>query len=166
MNTIEILLRVMDEAFDQKSWHGPNLRGSIRGLSAEDAAWRTQPERKNIHEIVLHCAYWKYTVRRRLTEEKRGSFPLKGSNWFLRPVAGVIDSQQWKADVLLLTETHQSLRQSIANLSPSQLDQRPLGGTTTYLQLIMGIAAHDHYHAGQIQLIKRQLETAKSKRTR
>jgi hypothetical protein len=28
-----ILLRMIDEAFDHKSWHGTNLRGAIRGLA-------------------------------------------------------------------------------------------------------------------------------------
>jgi uncharacterized damage-inducible protein DinB len=155
MNSIEILLRVIDQAFDQMSWHGTNLRGSIRGLSAKQASWRAQPERKNIQELVLHCAYWKYTVRRRLTGEKRGSFPLKGSNWFTRPIGGQIDEGQWKADVGLLVEVHQSLRQAIADLKQFQLNRRTFGSKTTTLQLITGIAAHDLYHAGQIQTIKK-----------
>jgi hypothetical protein len=29
------LLRLIDQAYDRKSWHGTNLRGSLRGLSAE-----------------------------------------------------------------------------------------------------------------------------------
>ncbi len=157
MDSIEILLRCIDEAFDRKSWHGTNLRGSIRGLTAAEAAWRVQPQRKNIHEIVLHCAYWKYTVRRRLTGEKRGSFPLKGSNWFERPLDGQPDATQWKQDVGLLVESHQSLRSAIAELKASQLKQHARGGTTTNLQLVTGIAAHDSYHAGQIQSIKRLL---------
>jgi uncharacterized damage-inducible protein DinB len=155
MNNIEVLLRSIDEAFDRKSWHGTNLRGSIRGLTAAEAAWRAQPQRKNIHEIVLHCAYWKYTVHRRLTGEKRGSFPLKGSNWFERPIGGRIDDPQWKAEVGLLIKVHQNLRSAIVDLKPMQLNQKATGGTTTILQLITGIAAHDLYHAGQVNTIKR-----------
>lgn len=155
MGNIELVLHILDEAFERKSWHGTNLRGAIRGMSADEAAWRAHPERKNIHEIVLHCAYWKYTVRRRLAGEKRGSFPLKGSNWFERPVDGVVDEGVWKADVRLLVEIHTSLREAIAQLASSQLSQKLGGGSTTIRQLITGIAAHDLYHAGQIQTIKR-----------
>jgi hypothetical protein len=32
------------------------------------------------------------------------------------------------------------------------------GGTATVADLVTGIAAHDVYHAGQIQLIKRLVE--------
>jgi len=82
-----LLLDLLDEAFDKKSWHGPNLRSSIRGVTATQAAWRPQPGAHNIWELTLHAAYWKYVVRRRITGEKRGSFVLAGSNFFPRPLA-------------------------------------------------------------------------------
>lgn len=163
-SVIEILLRQIDEAFDHKSWHGPNLRGSIRGLSASDVSWRPQPQRHNIWEIVLHAAYWKYTVRRRLLGEKRGSFALKGSNWFVRPVGGGDDDVQWKSDVALLVSTHTSLRAAVAQLNPAQLDAFADGGKTKVVSLVTGIAAHDLYHAGQVQLLKRLHADADSPR--
>ena len=82
---IAILLRMLDEAYDHRAWHGTNLRGSLRGLNARQAAWRPAPRRHNIWEEAVHTAYWKYAVWRRLTGEKRGSFALEGSNWFARP---------------------------------------------------------------------------------
>src|SRR5918993_3424020 len=97
---IKIVLALIDQAFDRKSWHGTNLRGSIRGLTAAEAAWRPAPGRHSVWELVVHAAYWKYAVRRRLTGEKRGSFALEGSNWFPRPDAG--DEAAWKADVARL----------------------------------------------------------------
>jgi len=154
--SIELLLRLIDEAFNRKSWHGTNLRGSIRGLCARDVVWRPQPRHHNIWEIVLHAAYWKYTVHRRLLGGKRGSFPLKGSNWFERPIADTIDESQWKSDVVLLVTTHASLRNAVAQLMPKELSKPAHGGTTTVLSLVTGIAAHDFYHAGQIQLLKHQ----------
>ena len=148
------LLASVDQAFDRKSWHGTNLRGSIRRVTAEEAAWRPAPGRHNVWEIVLHAAYWKYAVRRRLTGEARGSFPLKGSNWFERPV-GDVDERAWRDDVALLVETHRTLREAIARLTPRELHQKPPGSKVSTLALVTGIAAHDLYHAGQIQLIKR-----------
>ena len=150
---IEILLRLLDEAFDKKSWHGPNLRGSIRGVSPELAAWRPAADRKSIAEVVVHAAYWKYTVRRRLLGEKRGSFPLKGSNWFPRPTP--LSAEVWQRDVALLEETHGALWTAVAALDPAELSRTPAGSKVSNLQLLNGIAAHDVYHAGQIQLLKR-----------
>ena len=68
----ESLLHALDRAYDTTSWHGPNLRGAIRGVTHEQAARRPGEGRNSLWELVVHCAYWKYTVRRRLRGEKRG----------------------------------------------------------------------------------------------
>jgi uncharacterized damage-inducible protein DinB len=147
------LLQIINESYDQRAWHGTNLRGSIRGLAAEQASWRPSPARHNIWEVVVHSAYWKYIVRRRILGGKKGSFPLKGSNWFKRPVDQT--DAAWRADIHLLEETHQTLRDAIAGLKSSDLKKKPFGSKWTNLQIISGIASHDLYHAGQIQLLKR-----------
>lgn len=153
--TIAVLVRLIDEAFDRKSWHGTNLRGAIRGLTSRDVTWRPAPGRHNVWEHVVHAAYWKYAVRRRLLSEKRGSFPLKGSNWFARPAAGANREALWRADVDLLVRTHASLRPAVAGLSVGDLATRAPGGSVSVQMLVTGVAAHDLYHAGQIQLLKR-----------
>ena len=154
-NNVALLLRAIDEAFDKKSWHGTNLRGSIRGLDAEQASWRPTPKRHNIWELVVHAAYWKYVVRRKLLGEARGSFPVKGSNWIPRPEPGRAIEERWKADVKLLADMHRDLRAAVAALDADALHIPKAGKETSTLSLVMGIAAHDLYHAGQIQLLKR-----------
>jgi len=151
--TIEALLQTIDESYNEHAWHGVNLRGSIRGLTAAQAAWRPSPARHNIWEIVVHCAYWKYVVRRKLLEEKKGTFPLKGSNWFKRPVDGA--EKAWRTDIELLELTHELLREAVAGLTAYNLKRHPSGSKWTTLQTVSGIASHDVYHAGQIQLLKR-----------
>ena len=37
---ILLLLGMLDEAYSVKTWHGPNLKGSLRGLTAAAAAWK------------------------------------------------------------------------------------------------------------------------------
>lgn len=156
MNTRSLLLQLIDEAYEKRTWHGPNLRGSLRGLSAGQALWRPSPERHNIWELVVHAAYWKYTVRRRLLDEKRGSFPLKGSNWF--PRSGPANAKAWKSDLLLLDECHRSMREAIASVPESKLNMKPVNSKYTNVAIIYGIANHDIYHAGQIQLLKRLMK--------
>ncbi len=150
------LVAFVEEAFRRKSWHGANLRGSIRGLTAAQASWRPAPGRHNVWELVVHAAYWKYVVRRKLTGESRGSFPLKGSNFWTRPVGG--DEAEWKRDVSLLTSQHELLVSSILAFPPSGWDTLAAGSTFTNAALVRGSAAHDLYHAGQIQLLKRLQE--------
>ena len=158
MNAIDLLLTQLDEAYDRRSWHGTNLRGSIRRVTAAHAARRPARGRHNIQEIVVHCAYWKYAVRRRFTGEPRTSFPLRGSNWFLRSRA---DEKAWRDDIGLLDDAHRRLRLVIADLSVRQLERTPRGSSVSNCAMLSGIIAHDLYHAGQIQLLKR-LRTATS----
>jgi uncharacterized damage-inducible protein DinB len=150
---IEGLLGLLDEAFEAKAWHGTTLRGSLRGLDAAAAAWRPKTGRHNIRELVVHAAYWKYAARRRLTAEKRGSFAFPGSNWFSRPDAS--DEAGWKAEVALLAAEHRKLREAVASYPPAALTRPTRGSRFTAYRVIQGVACHDLYHAGQIQLLKR-----------
>ncbi|MCZ7652630.1 MAG: DinB family protein [Thermoanaerobaculia bacterium] len=124
---IELLLAALDEAYDRRSWHGTNLRGALRGTSAAEAAWRPAPERHNTWELAVHCAYWKYAVRRRLAGTKRGSFRLAGSNWFPRPVPGADGEEAWRSDLRLLAEEHRALRAAVAGLAAGDLGRCPAG---------------------------------------
>jgi hypothetical protein len=150
---VRLQLMFLDQAYDRKSWHGPNLRGSIRGLDAARAGWRPHPDRHSIAEQVLHAAYWKYAARRRLLGDRRGSFPLAGSNWF--PVADDLTEADWRGHVAMLESEHRTLRAAVAGFPLERLDESAAGGTTSHRALILGVAAHDLYHAGQIRLLKR-----------
>lgn len=152
-DVMRALIENLEQAYHRRSWHGPNLRGSIRGLTAKQAAWKPSRDRKSIWEITLHAAYWKYVVRRRLLGEKRGSFPLTGSNWF--PLPATIAEKAWRDAAVLLDSQHTALREAIEGIPASELNATRGGGSVTVLDLILGVAHHDVYHAGQIQLLKR-----------
>jgi hypothetical protein len=155
---LALLLRLLDEGFNKKAWHGPNLRGAVKLVEPAAAAWRPEPGRKNVWEIAVHCAYWKYAVRRRITGEKRGSFPTTGSNWFARPDPDVHLNdwlEAWNADKKLLDEMHRRLREAVAGFDPARLDKPWKGSKYVPYEQILGIAFHDVYHAGQIQTLKK-----------
>jgi hypothetical protein len=148
MKTKELVLALFDEAYKKKTWHGPNLRQSIRGVSAKQAAWRPGAGRHNIWEETLHAAYWKFAVRNRIEGGKRGSFALPGSNFFPRPEKGKTSEAAWRADKELLQREHRALRAAVERA----LD---LPEGEKFLKEIYGVAFHDIYHAGQIRLLRR-----------
>lgn len=150
---VKQLLGLLDEAYERKAWHGPNLRGSLRGVSARQAAWRPARGRHNIWELALHAAYWKYAVERRIAGGKRGSFPVKGSNWFKLPPQQ--NDRAWRDTLALLSASQKSLRKTVASLSDRDLKRVPEGSTVSIAATVTGLAYHDVYHAGQIQLLKR-----------
>jgi hypothetical protein len=148
MKTAEVLLALFDEAYQKKAWHGPNLKQSLKGVTAKQAAWRPGKNRHNIWELALHAAYWKYTVRNKLDGGKRGSFVLKGSNFFARPEKRKLNEKAWKSDKEILEREHQALRRTLTKTLQKNADSRTL-------RMIYSIALHDVYHAGQIRLLRR-----------
>jgi hypothetical protein len=101
----------------------------------------------------VHAAYWKYAAWRRLTGAGRGSFGLQGSNWLARPQT--VTATAWRDDLAVLEATHRALRGAVAALDAAALDRVTPGSKVTVRALVTGVAAHDLYHAGQIQLLKR-----------
>jgi len=150
---IPILVATIDQVYGRKGWHGTTLKGALRGVSPKQALWRPAPDRHCIWELVLHTAYWKYIVRRRLTGDRALTFPRAPSNWPAIPER--TDPKSWRADVDLLDREHQLLRSVVAQFPADRLSRRAPESQWTYSETIHGIAAHDAYHTGQIQLLKR-----------
>lgn len=144
------------------SWHGgPTAVGALRGVSAEQAAWTPAPGRKSIWQLALHIAYWKYAVRRRIEGGADSRFPRTPANWPRLPKPA--DEHAWRQDVALLKQEHDRLVESIAAVPLSRYAvEVPEGKRWTMGEMILGIAQHDAYHTGQIQLLKR-LWTTKRK---
>jgi hypothetical protein len=142
-----ILIECLRTAFDQRSWHGANLLGSIRSVHATTAAQRLSGRRRTIWQQVLHAAYWKHVVVNKLAGTTR--FPRRGSDWPHMPDKP--DEAAWRADVELLKSTQQRLIEVVQSLPAKRLDD----AKTRWL--IHGAAAHDLYHAGQIKLLRKML---------
>ena len=154
---VPLLLDILDQAFAARGWHGTTLRGALRGLTPGQALWRPAPRRHCVWELMLHAAYWKYAVRRRLAGAGRATFPRKPSNWPRVPARP--DAAAWRADVRLLEEEHAALRAVVAGMTAAQLDALSPRGTWRNIEQIHGVAAHDLYHTGQIQLVKRLMHS-------
>jgi len=152
---IDLLVWNLQPPRGRKNWHGgPSPVGALRGVTAAQAAWRPTPRRKSIWELALHIAYWKYTVRRHLETGDRPRFPRSPANFPDQPEPA--DDPAWARDVALLRTEHQRLVEAVRRLASNRLAEIPPEGRRwTYGELVLGIAAHDVYHTGQIQLLKR-----------
>lgn len=164
----KLLAENLQPAPRRRGWHGgPTPVGALRGVDARQASWRPGAARKSVWELALHIAYWKYAVRRRLESMEAGKsderFARSPSNWPALPKA--IDDAAWAADVSLVREEHTKLVAAVRRIPAGWLDRKPPGVRLwTCGELIVGIAQHDAYHTGQIQLVKR-LWQLKGRRT-
>lgn len=168
------LVLALDGAFHGRGWQGPTLLGSIRGVSPSEAVVVPAPLQHSIWGLVLHAAYWKYAVCYRiakagfrfesldLDDAGAPSFPRSPSNFPDPPESPGL--QGWRQDILLLKHYHAALIEAARRLSKRQLDSIPPGGKRWTLRpMLSGVAAHDAYHCGQIQMIKRLIRSGKGR---
>ena len=67
----------------------------------------------------------------------------------------IVDEQAWREDIRLLDDAHRRLRLVVAELDVRQMERTTRGRSVSNRAVLSGIIAHDLYHAGQIQLLKK-----------
>lgn len=149
------VIKALDPPAGTRPWHGgATVLGCVRGVDADTAAWKPAPDRHSIWDLVLHIAYWRYAVRRRLTGEEKGGFPRSPADWPAVPEPA--DEEAWARDRALLREGHRQLVAAVLAFDPARLDDNPEDESRyTFMELLSGIVQHDLYHTGQIQIMKR-----------
>lgn len=157
--TIGFVRVMLDGAFVGKGWQGPTLSGCLRGVSAAEACKSPGKGRKCIWQQALHAMYWKHVLLRAVTGEDLPGLGLRPANWPRVPQGkGAGLERLWKADVARLKKLHGELVAAVERLTDAQVWEKSTPdrryARATYLA---GAAAHDVYHTGQIQLIKKMI---------
>ena len=147
-----LLCQIVEESYQLPTWNETNLRSSISRVNVEVAGWVPPKAKRNIAEIVVHCAYWKYALRRRIRGDRRGTFAMKGSNWF--PLDRPLAKQRWNECRALLDEEHQALVNAITGYAKKLNYSGRSEVSRDLTRRIFGLAIHDAYHTGQINMIK------------
>jgi len=147
----------------RRLWYGgASLFGTLRGVNAQQAAWQAPGHDHSLWQLVLHCAYARYYVRRSFAGmRERGGFPRKGGFWANLPE--VVNDQTWKEDIAILKDEHQLLVEAVKAFDPARLDEQA-GQATRYIDLLWGVVMHDMYHVGEMQVLKRLYRLQKERR--
>jgi hypothetical protein len=145
-----ILARVLEEGYGPGAWHGADLKAALADVAADAAFWRPAPGRHNIAEIALHHAYCARAVRGQLTGKAPEPFVVDGEDWFALSAGAPLDWTKVQAAV----ETEQArVAAVLAEIAAGNV-KSPLGDVERF-DLVLGLACHAVYHAGQVQLLKR-----------
>jgi uncharacterized damage-inducible protein DinB len=150
------LTDLLRHAYDGDPWHGPPLAAVLGGVAAGRAAARPVEDRHSIWELVVHLTAWTGEVERRLGGALAGT-PQEG-DW--PPPAGH-DDAAWRAALDALAAAHASLTDAVSRQPDTKWDE-PVGDTrdpaagtgVTFGVMIVGLATHHAYHAGQIALLR------------
>jgi dsDNA-binding SOS-regulon protein len=143
----ELLLYVLDSAYDKESWYAP-FKDAVAGLTAEHAMWKPSGEAaKSIWENVNHLMYYKERMAATL-EGRDWNHHLDGDETFALTDQKESD-EEWEKVVERAENAQQQLRQAVSTLSESDIESLE--------RKLLDIMMHDAYHTGQIiQLRKMQ----------
>jgi hypothetical protein len=150
---VELLLIQLDECFSGSAWHGANLYGTLESLDVQQALHESA-DGFSAWKIALHCAYWKYRVRRKLNEAAGVAlqkFERSPADWPRLPAT--LGDANWRSDLAFLQRHHEALRAAIVDMAPSLIFETYGREGRPYHRLIVGAAAHDAYHAAHVRNI-------------
>jgi len=169
------LIDLLRHAYDGDPWHGPSLKAVLDRVSAETAAARPIRGRHTIWEIVLHLTGWTTEVERRLADGSAPRQPEHG-DWPAMPAKPT--RAAWTRVLGALEAAHRTLEQTVARAprsrwativtAPAADEPRDpaLGTGYSYGTMVVGLATHHAYHAGQIALLAPPPAPPKVKRAR
>jgi uncharacterized damage-inducible protein DinB len=146
----------LKRAQEGQAWHGSSLRELLDGVPAEQAAARPIPNAHSIWELVNHIIAWEQIARRRLEGEGETEIPDEVN---LPPVTDASEAA-WQATLQSLEASHRSLRDSIKKINDAKLEETVQGTRYSHYVLLHGVTQHDLYHAGQIALLKKGIESS------
>jgi DinB superfamily len=148
---VDDVLAALGAAFEKNGWHGPTVMGSVRGVTAREAARKPPRAHHSIQELVDHIAYWEAVVLRRYLGPPKAERRGRG-DW--RPPQGSLAES-----VRRMEEGHNTLVKAVAALRDQDLDRKvpTSSGPRPLVEVLHGLAAHDAYHAGQIRLTRKLL---------
>jgi uncharacterized damage-inducible protein DinB len=154
MTEIERILDQLKRAYEGNAWHGPSVREALAGITAEQAHARPLQNAHSIWELVHHIAVWENVGRRRLEGDRAEIDISSPADW---PPADDDSEPAWEQAKAALDRGHEALRQAIAGLEESRLNEPILEGMSTVYVTVHGVIQHDLYHAGQISMLKKAL---------
>jgi hypothetical protein len=132
------------------AWYGPSLEQLLNRFTPEQAAARPLPHRHSAWELVLHLAANIDWVRHRLGGRVVELSPAE--DW---PAVGEVSAPAWRAARARLAASHGDLLHLVAALADAQLAEIVPGRTYPVHVMLLGIAGHNAYHAGQLALLAR-----------
>ncbi len=158
-----LLLRSLRGNYYRGGWHGPSaaVREALRGLDANAASWRPGAGRHNIWELALHLAYARHMMQKRMGIDVP-PFPRRLTKPWWPELPMTLTEDAWAADLALLESLHRRLVAGVSGPARRLLPAVRPGRSLTIGMEVLGVATHDAYHAGQMNMIWRMLEASRA----
>ena len=148
MNNGEFLADQLRRAHQGEAWHGPSLRETLSGVTAEMAGARPVGDAHTIWELIRHIGAWVHAAGRALEGEALGA----AEDW---PPVEQMSEAVWQETLARLDQETEHLQKAISKLSDEHLKKGVTGRDFSVRFLLEGLIQHHLYHAGQMALLKK-----------
>lgn len=143
-----VLIDFMDSVFYGPGWHGPELYPTLQALSVAQAVQPAGPDGYSAWQLVLHCAYWKHVILKRLGASDA---PFERTPDDFPALPDKKDRVAWERDLQLLVDKHEAMKAEVHRLGKEELAQISTDEKFSKESLVLSIAAHDAYHTGHLR---------------
>ena len=157
---LEALREDLHSVYDGDPWHGSSITQVLKEVDADVAARRSIPDAHTIWEIVLHMTAWTREVASRVRGAQAKSPP---EDWPAPRFGG--GAAAWRAASDDLADAQKEIEAAVDAVKADDLlrwIENHEGTGYTVGTVIRGLLQHHTYHEGQIAILKRAAETAKS----
>jgi len=144
----------LERSFRGGAWHGPSVSEALEGVDAALAARTIVPGGHTIAELAGHIGFWIAEGQRRI--EGTPSPSVSAAQNF--PAEGAASANAWRETLAALEQAHRRLHATVLALTDDRLSGAVAGSDPTMRGLLLGIAQHNAYHAGQIVLLRKAAE--------
>jgi len=141
------ILVQLASTYDGNAWHGTPLRKILRGIDNEKAHARPIRNAHTIAELVAHLTSWIEIVTQRARGERAGASAKRNFP--------DVDGIPFAAIVDRLDRAHRELLETVRGMSDKQIAATVPGKKYPNEFMLLGVAHHNTYHAGQIALLKK-----------
>jgi uncharacterized damage-inducible protein DinB len=124
---------------------------TLEDVDLDTASARPMDKTHSIWELVIHLVVWKDVVRQRLISPTP-ILPTDAEDWPNLPEA---TATNWTSTLESLHRAHDRLIEDVRALPVEAFDKIVPGKDYNAFVMLLGVAQHDNYHAGQITLLKK-----------
>lgn len=140
--------KLFEDLYDGSPWIETTITGTLKNISAEQAAKRIIPGRNTIWEIVNHIISWRLNVLQRV----KGKVIQTPENNYVSAIEDSSDAA-WKNTLKRLEDSQKQWLNFMEKIKKDDFKKIYPNNKMTYYEHIQGILQHDAYHLGQIVIL-------------
>lgn len=151
MQETKRITKLLKDIYNGSPWIDVNVAGTLKGITAKQAAKRVFPKTNTIWEIVNHLISWRLNVLQRV-QGKLMNAP--ADNYF----SEVKDTSEaaWQNTLQQFEDSQKQWIDFLKDFNETDFEKVYTGNQMTYYEHIHGIIQHDAYHLGQVAMLAKQ----------